>query len=296
MDIKDLLKTLDQSLVNEETAQAIADAFEKSVKEKADAHISLAVEKALMEQDADHAQKLQNILEKADVDHCSKLKTVIEAVTKSHTKKLATIVEKYKKAVDSKAATFSEKLITDMDKFLSKYIEAKIPYGQIQEAVENTRAQKQIAQIRKLVSFDPSLVNESVKKVVKTGKAKIDDLSKKLNEALNENAKLASKVTSIEGKLLIENKTKGMAPKKREFVAKLLSDKSVEYIKDNFNYVVEMFENGEVEETRSLVKEARKTAISRDAKPTQVVSESTVSTQKPQTLVGEYLSELARMK
>lgn len=296
MDITDLLKNLDKNLVNEETANAIADAFKQAVEEKAKARIDLSVEKALLEQDEDHSKKLQDILEKTDEDHTNKLKLVVKTISENHTKKLAKIVNMYKKTVDDKAKTFSEKVITDLDKFLSTYLENKIPYIQIKEAVENTHARKQLERIRELVGFDPSLVNENVKNVVKEGKTKFEKLSQQLNEAYEKNTRLSQQLKKTQTVLVLEGKTKGMPKAKKEFVVKLLEDKDVSYIKENFNYVVEMFENGEQEETEQVAKEANKTALSRNVNPpVQLVSESTSSEAK-NTPVNEYLSELERIR
>jgi hypothetical protein len=294
MDIKDLLKNLDKNLVNEETATAIVDAFDSAVEEKSKAKIELAVEKALMEQDEDHAQKLKDILEKTDEDHTSKLKLVINTITENHTKKLSNIVKLYKSTIDEKAEKFTQKVIGDLDKFLSVYLEKKIPITQVQEAVENTHAANILNQIRDLVGFDPSLVNENIKSVVKDGKEKFSKLSDKLNETYQENTKLSQELNTIKSALILEGKTKGMPRSKKEFIFKLLEDKNVEYIKENFNYVVEMFENGEQEETQESAKEANKSAISRLVNPPQLVSESTSSASK-NTPVNEYLSELERI-
>lgn len=297
MDIKDLLKNLDKNLITEETATAIAEAFENSVKEKSEAQISLAVEKALLEQDADHAAKLKHLVEKSDEDHCEKLKAVVKAITESHTAKLGKIVNFYKKTIDEKASNFSTKIIGDLDKFLSVYLEKKIPYTQIKEAVENTHARKQLAHIRKLVSFDPEMVQENVKSVVKEGKTKLDKMAQLLNETNEENARLSRELSAMKSAMLLESKTKGMPSAKKDFVVKLLGDKDTSYITENFNYVVEMFENGEQDETRKVAKEARKVAISRDAKPAApvVISESTSNVNKASSPVSGYLSELERI-
>jgi hypothetical protein len=294
MDIKDLLKNLDKNLINEETATAIVEAFDNAVDEKFKTKLELAVEKALMEQDEDHAQKLKDILEKTDEDHTNKLKLVIKTITENHTQKLNQIVKLYKKTIDEKAEKFTQKVINDLDKFLSVYLEKKIPFTQVQEAVENTHAVNVLNKIREMVGFDPSLVNENVKNVVKEGKEKFTQLSEKLNEAYQENTKLSQELNKIKSALILEGKTKGMPKSKKEFVFKLLEDKSVDYIKNNFNYVVEMFENGEQEETEEIAKEANKSAISRSVNPPQLVFES-ASSESKNAPVNEYLSELERI-
>jgi len=297
MNIKDLLQNLDKNLISEEIANEIVGAFESAVKEKTDSIVTLQVEKALMEQDEDHANKLKHILEKADDDHCEKLKVVVKAITENHTKKLGQIVGKYQKTIDEKASKFTSKVIADLDKFLSVNLEKKIPYSQIKEAVENTRARKQLDAIRNLISFDPEMVQESVKTVVKKGKSKIDQLSKLLSEENKKNLKLASELNHIKAVVLLEQKTKGMPTAKKEFVVKLLEDKDLNYIKENFNYVVEMFESGEEDETEKSAKEAVKSAVSLKANPSQVIAESNSSREvtKPKGIVNEYLSELERI-
>jgi hypothetical protein len=220
---------------------------------------------------------------------------VIKTISENHTNKLAKIVNLYKKSVDDKAKLFSEKIITDLDTFLTKYLENKIPYTQIKEAVENTHARKQLEKIRELVGFDPSLVNENVKSVVKEGRTKFEQLNQQLNEAYEKNTRLSQELQKTQTALVLEGKTKGMPKSKKEFVVKLLEDKSINYIKENFNYVVEMFENGEQEETVEVAKEANKAAVSRNVNvPKQLVSES-VSGEAKNTPVNEYLSELERI-
>ena len=128
------------------------------------------------------------------------------------------------------------------------------------------------------------------------GKSKIDSLQSQLNETYKQNISLNEEVKQAKAALLIEQKTKGMASSKKEFIAKILSDKSTEYINENFNYVVGMFEREERTSSNNLVKEASKTAVSADAKVVypQVVTESVTTV--PQTPVNEYLTGLKRVR
>lgn len=298
MDIKELLKTLDPNLITEETANSIADAFEIAVNEKVNDKVSLTVEKALLKQDEDHAAKLQNLIERTDADHCQKLKLAIKAITESHTQKLSKIVNFYKKTIDEKATNFSNKIISDLDKFISVHLEKKIPYNQIQEAVNNTYARKQLDAIRKIISVDPSMVNESVKKTVTIGKEKIDSLVKQVNESNDEIAKLNNQIKHMRSAILLEGKVKGMPSSKKEFIISLLGDKDEKYITENFNYVVEMFENEEDEEKAKVATEATKTAISSGVKvPTNasVINESSnANNVSNNATISEYLSELKK--
>jgi Mn-dependent DtxR family transcriptional regulator len=61
MDLKSLLEKLDTSVISEEVAKEIAEAFETAVNEKVENRISLQLEKSLSEQDDDHAKKLEKL-------------------------------------------------------------------------------------------------------------------------------------------------------------------------------------------------------------------------------------------
>jgi hypothetical protein len=292
MDISAILENVDKSVLNEETAKAIAEAFEQAVNEKAGSRVKLELESALTKQDEDHAGKLQKLLEAIDTDHSQKLQQVVDAINENHTGKLEKLVGFYRKALNEKAEAYSNRIVEELSNYLDLYLEKKIPQTQLEEAVANTTARQQLQKIREIVSFDPSTLNEQVKSVISTGKQKIDDLQGELNESYKQNIELQEQVKSLKGTLVLEEKTKGMSVAKKEFVTKLLNDKTPEYITENFNYVVEMFEREESETSTKLVEEAKKSAISKDAKiPASTVVEES-STQEISAPVNEYLSAL----
>jgi len=296
MNIAAILKNIDKEVLNEESATAIAEAFESAVNEKVSTRIGLEIEKALNEQDVDHSVKLKTLLETIDADHSSKLQKVVEAVSTNHAAKLQKVVSHYRKAINEKAGTFSNKIVAEMSNYLDLYLDKVIPREQLSEAVANTSAKQQLEQIKKIISMDPSALNEDFKRIVLQGKSKIDNLQAQLNETYKENIALNEQAKAAKASLLIEQKTKGMASSKKEFITKILSDKSVEYIKENFSYVTNMFEREDRVSSNELVKEASKTAVSKDAKVVypQVMTESV---QSPiSSSVNDYLSGLKRVR
>jgi hypothetical protein len=296
MNIKALLEKLNKDVISEETATAIAEAFETAVTEKVDARVKLEVESVSAKIDEDHAKKLEKLLEAIDADHTGKLEKVVESITTDHTEKLQTIASFYKKALNEKADDFSNKLIDQVSNFLDIALEKAIPSEQLTEAVNNTYARKQLDSIRSLVSIDQEHINDSIKGAITEGKSRIDELNEKLNESYKENETLLEKVRGVEAKVVLEEKTKGFASAKKDFIFKLLNDKDSSYIQENFNYVVEMFERSEEETATELVSEARSKAQSIDAKvpARQVVVESTRSSNGTNGIVSEYLNELKR--
>jgi hypothetical protein len=292
----EILKQVDESVINEETAKAITEAFESAVEEKVTARVSLEVENVLAKQDEDHASKLKKLLEAIDNDHSDKLQKVVNALTENHASKLENVVSFYRKAINEKANNFSNKIVSEISNYLDLYLDKNVPNLQLEEAVQNTYARKQLDKIRELVGIDPDYINESVKSVVSKGKSKIDELNEKLNEAYKENHMLSEKLKVNMNAVLLEKKTKGMPSAKKEFIFNLLNDKSSSYIEENFNYVVEMFERGEEDKTSDLVQEAKNKALSRDAKipaAPAVIAES-VSNTEVHNPVSNYLNELSR--
>lgn len=295
-DFSEILKQIDESVIDQETAKAITEAFESAVNEKVEARTKLEVESALSAQDDEHASKLEKLLEAIDTDHSDKLQKVVEAITENHTQKLEMISSFYKKALTEKAEDFTNKIVGKVSNYLDLYLEKILPETQLEEAVANTYARKQLDTIRELVGIDKDFIDSSIKESISVGKTKIDELSEKLNESYKENETLLEKINKMESHLLLEEKTKGMPSVKKDFIFKLLNDKNGSYIEENFNYVVEMFERSESEATTELVKEAKQKAVSRDAKviPQKVVTESATNIDSDFGPVNEYLSELMR--
>jgi len=296
MNIKTILEKLDKSVISEETATAIAEAFENAVNEKSKAVVKLEVESATSKIDEDHAAKLEKLLEAIDSDHTEKLEKVVDAITEDHAGKLELISNYYKKALNEKADDFSNKLVDQVSNFLDIALEKAIPQAQLTEAVTNVYARKKLDEIRSLVGIDQEHINESIKGTISKGKSKIDELAEKLNESYKENEVLLNKIKETEAKTLLEEKTHGMSSSKKEFVFKLLNDKESSYIQENFNYVVEMFERSEEETANELAKEATQKAQTLNAKvPTArtLVSESNESNSDLRH-VSEYLNELKR--
>ena len=288
MDLTNILKNIDASVLNAETASAIAEAFSTAVDEKVNARITLEVESALGKQDVEHAERLQNLLEAIDKDHAKKAQAAINAINENHAAGLNKVVKYYRTALNEKAEKFSNKVVEELSNFIDLYIEKAIPQVQLDEAVANTTAKNQLAKIREILSFDPSSLNEDVKNLISQGKKKIDELQGQLNESYKENLALNEKVKAANASLLIEKKTKGMPYSKKEFITKILSDKSPEYISENFNYVVEMFERDEKSASSSLVEEAKQSSITKGA----VVPKATPVITEKATAVDGYLTSL----
>lgn len=261
-DVAAMLKEAVGELLTQETLDAIQEAFDKSVESKADELSSLRVEKALVEQDEDHAEKLEKLLEAIDKDHSGKLNRVLKAVNENHAHKLQQVVKRYSSDVVEEASKFKDDLVTRVSNYLDLYIENHIPTEDIKEAVRNKQATKQLQEMRKFLAVNYALGQDSIKDAIKDGKRQIDESSKTTKQLARENEDLKLRLVSEQREKLLAQKTKGLPAQKSKYINRVFESKPVEFINENFDYVLKMFEKTEeekLEQAKKLASNSRPT-------------------------------------
>lgn len=285
-----LEKIFENTELTDEAKTALKEAFEATVTERVNERVALEVQDAVKQIDEAHGVKLKELMEAIDVDHAAKFKKAIEHIDVDHTKKLQKVAEHYEGIIKKDAATFRDELVGHISDYLDLYIEKAMPAETMQKAVENTNAKRILESIKQLVSVDEEYINDNIREALADGKGIIDDLRGQLNAALKENVQINKQLNSIQGELLIEKKTAAMSEDKQAYIKKLLSGKSADYIKENFNYVVEMFERSDDSDNDVLVEKATQKVVNEKI-DTPVVSESKQDSSAGAP-VGGYLSEL----
>jgi hypothetical protein len=291
-------KLLDNiEVLTEDAKSSIQEAFEAAVNSKVEERVKLEVDNALSKIDEQHAASLTTLLEKVDEDHAKKFKIALQKLDEDHTKKLQNVVEHYENALKKDSIALREELENDISEFLDVYIENSIPTKEIRKAVENTQATRLLESIRQIVSVDERYINNNIKEALKDGKDKMISFQKKLNEQVKDNIELAKENRKLDAKLLLQEKTIDMPSAKKSFVYKLLESKSPEYIKSNFNYVVEMFEKDD-DAPSKLINESRKQRPNRTYKrvaesvDTPEILEESNKGDAPSSPAAEYLKML----
>ena len=312
MDFKQILKEQFKDLITEETLTVVHEAFEAAVNDKAEQRAELQVEAAITKIDEDHTAKLQTLVESIDADHTTKLQKLVEAIDfdhaiklkkvltkidEEHTAKLQQVIEKYETTLNEEAESFRTRLVDEVSNYMDLYLEKVVPTEQVNEAVENIRSRKVLEQIRQLVGINEEFVDSEVKEALLDGKNTIDSLKKELNEALKANTKLNHELSKAEATMLLESKTKELPEAAKNYVGNLLKGKSPEYIQENYQYVVEMFEK-EISEQEETAKEgvARRIVEAVDRPEVEVIQEE-ISSPAPVTSpsVGGYLNEMKKL-
>jgi hypothetical protein len=272
MNISEILKEATDGAIDESTLAAIETAFEKRLEEKTQLH----VDKALLEQDE----------EALDADHTKKLEKVVEALDADRAGKLKAIVEKYETALTEDAENFKSELVESISTYLDEYIQESIPTEEIKEAVKNKKAIQVLADLRTNLAVDSALQKESIKDAVLDGKNQINEATTKLESALQEKAVIEEELNTIKSNLLIEQKTADLDERSAKYIKKVLAGKDAEFIAENFDYTLKLFEKKEVSRLESL----KEQALEDTTKVDRVVEE------KVETPVSDngYMSELSK--
>ena len=288
MDITNTIKKFTNDLLSEDALKEIGQAFDAAVNEK----IKVNVEKALVEQDEDYANKLQKLLKVVDEDHTKKLVRVVEAIDKNHAMKFKAVVNKFNNEVTKQAQLFKEEMINNISTYLEAYIDETIPAEKINEAINNKRANVIIEQIREILGVDAALAQKSIKTAIIDGKRQIDEAVEKLEATQKELEVLKEQNEKLNANLVLEKKTAGLSDKKKVYIGKVMTGKSAQFITENIDYALSLFDKTEKERLQQLKTEAsvaRTTSVDRP-----IIEEKVAAPQQDEAKVtmSPYLQEL----
>lgn len=252
------MKKNKQNLFSEEVQKSLGLSNEsvQAIQESLASKIDLAVEAALLEQDEVYAKKLKNLMESVDKDRTFKMKKLMEAFDRDKTAKLVKVVKKYEREQHQDLLKFKKQLTESVSLFLDEFLDESIPKEDIKQAVKNKTAYTVLENMRKMFSIDLAVMKESVAAPIMEGKQEMDKLRKE-NEDLKKNVQvLTENKRQVETRLFLEEKTSKFSPDKKKFIQKALGDKSLKFIKENFDYTTRLFDKQEKKQLQVLKEEA----------------------------------------
>lgn len=259
MDITELLKTATNGILTEDVLKEIQTAFNNSVDEKVKIH----VEKALVEQDGDYANKLKHLLEVVDRDHTKKLLKVVEAIDINHSAKLKRMVKKFNVEATSDAKNFKNTIVNNVSTYLEAYLDEAIPAKKIQEAVKSKRAEIVLEQIRQILGVNAAVAKNSIRNAIVDGKRQIDEANSRLEATQKELRDIKESYVYAKSQVVLEKKLTTVEGKKKDYLKKVMKGKSAEFIAENFDYARNLFDRSESERLQSLKEEATNKATIR---------------------------------
>ena len=273
MKVKNILPDQVKDLLTEDSLNTIETALQDKT--------ALLIETALINQDELYSQKLQQLMKAIDKDHTSKLKRVVEAVDISNARKLSTVVKRYEKEINKNAKSFKNTLVESISDYLEEYIDEAIPKDAIVEATKNKTALSVLTNLRKVLAVDSALMKESVKEAVQDGKTQLDTLSEQVTKLEKENKILKESYLKTKADLILEEKTSALPDKKKEYIKKVLGDKTPKFIEENFDYTLRLFDKKETEKLSHLKDEAFSRRVVKADVPRVNLQESTTKTINP---------------
>lgn len=292
-DIKQTLKEGTKDLLSEEVLTQIEEVFNQAVEEKA----ALQVESALVKQDEDHAAKVQGLLEAIDSDHVNKLKQIVKAINENHTNKLKNIISKYQGIVTEDANEFKGQLVGNMSNYLDLYLEKTFPADALQEAVSNKKATSMLGEMRKMLGVDMALAKDEIKDAIMDGKVQIDEAHKQLADVAGRNDELEGALRSVKSELVLDRLSTNLPEVKKNYVKKVLGGKDEQFIMENFDYTVDLFDKETEEQTQIITAQATeevKGKVDAIIEETAVISEPAIQEEQTPTMFGQYMGELGK--
>lgn len=283
MNIKDFFNDDIKEILSEESMSAIQDAIDKKI------------EFALESQDEEYATKLTALIESIDKDHTNKLQRVVQSHDKNNTAKLLNIVKKYERTIHVESKKYKKDVIKGVSAFLDEFLEESINKDDLQQAVRNTNAYNILADFRKVLGVNGALMKESVQTAIIEGKTQIDTLRNDKKEIAGAFKTIYEENQSLKIDLFLEKKLSGFSQDKQKFVRSTFKGKPLEYIEENFDYTVRMFERSSKDKQKDLKDEAIKNRkVKTDFVPQQKVVEEKVNN-KETVMDDIYVSELSKM-
>ena len=282
MNISEILKEATKGAIDEAVLNEIESAFEQRLSEKTQLH----VDKALLEQDELYTSKLGQLLEAIDTDHSAKLNKVVAVIESDRTSKLKAVISKYEKVLSEDASSFKSELVESISTYLDVYLEETVPVDDIKEAVRNKKAINVLNGLRTHLAVDGALQQESIKDAVIDGHNQINEASSKLESVLHEKSVIEKELNTIKSNLLIEQKTAKLDERSAKYVQKMFAGKPAEFIAENFEYTLKLFNKKEENRLEGLKTEALKGTVKVD----RIIAEKVKAPSAP----SPYLSELSK--
>jgi hypothetical protein len=261
----------------------LSDESVKAIQESLESKIDLAVEAALLEQDDVYASKLKTLMTSVDKDRTIKMKKIVEAFDRDRTSKLVKVIKSYERGQKGDLLKFKKQLTESISGFLDEFIEESIPKSDIAQAVKNKTSYFVLENLRKVLAIDSAVMKESVSGAIVQGKTEIDKLFKENEKFKKSISVLTESNNNLEVKLFLEGKTSKYPETKKNFVKKALGDKSLQFIQENFDYAVRLFEK---QEKKQLVVIKEEAVQNRKHKP-DFVNEQKIITEKINTNTDE---------
>jgi hypothetical protein len=249
-ELQAIFENVDKEILNEETLAAISTLIEQTVEKTVNDRLVLETEAKLLEMDEDHADKFRQMLEAIDRDHTAKVEMVVEAINKDHANKFLTLRNLYEQQLKKTAINHRDQFVESINEFLDIYVEQHLPTEMVEEAAKNKYYAKILSEAKEILGVDEKYTRNNIREAIKDGKNQMDQL-------VRENSELRRSKLVEESRRLVAEKTANMPADMAKFVRARFANKAPDFIRENYKYVVEMYERKEQNEKRSALNDGK---------------------------------------
>lgn len=268
-ELKTIFEKVDSEILSEDVLKNIASLVEDKVNAKLEERTTLEVENALKLQLEKFEKASKIVLERIDKDHLAKVQQAVKFINEDHTAKLIQLKEGHDKILKETAVKHRDFVVEGVNEFIDMYIEKNLPREQIAEAAKNQYAMKQIEEARKILGIDEKYIKTNIKEAFVDGKKQVDQLIK-------ENTQLKKERIIEESQNILAKKVSNLPANVAKFVKSRLEGKSPEFIKENFQYVIDMYKRSQKNEKRSaLINEGKNLNVDRTRVADEILKENT---------------------
>lgn len=191
-----------------------------------------------------------------DKEHTAMASKTIQKLTESFNNKLTRIRKYYTESVKRDSDNFRQQLTESLSNYIDARIDKAIPYTAVRKAVKNTAATQVLENFKQ--ALEVSNAKTAAKKYFKAPLMEAAEIIKKAqaaNDALaKDKALLESKLQDQERTLYLESKIKGLNEDTQAFARRVLADKPLKWIKENFDYCIGLHKE-QTEKARAALQE-----------------------------------------
>lgn len=297
--IEEILESIGNELLTPEVKADITGAFaaevESRVTQSLDEKVKLSVDAALEQADTEYAAKIVEFAEKMDKSHVATAEKMVENIDRSYGLKLKQVADAYKQELTENVDAFQKTIIAKVSNFVDMRLDKLVPVEQLEEAVKNINATRVLGEIKKLLAFSPEELGEDVKNAVKESYDTIESLKGEFNGKVKELMVVESELKAVKAEKILTEKTAGFSPKKLKYVTKALKGKDPEFITENFDYVVGMFEEVEKDDKETVLTEEIGKSVSNTVAVPKMKVEESIQRSNGGNEVEGYAEELRKL-
>ena len=151
--------------------------------------------------------------------------------------------------------------------------------------------------LRKDLAVNFALSKEYIKDAIEDGKQQLDESAAQTNQLNEQNGQLGARVRQLESHILLTEKTADLPEEKAKYIYRVLSEKTTDFINENFDYTLKLFDRTEEEKLEQYKKQAETKAenVDRPVLTEQVKNKHTsTDSDKYAHVENVYMGELGK--